>query len=127
MVLGFWRKRISEPNSTRTRDIAVLNVDGLYIRRSSGPARNRVSSNSHVASEHYRVGHMHCFASHGDQTLIATNAKARGTMNFKKLGLVTAVSAALGPGIVGEAQADAFAESLININNFVLTTGGVTL
>jgi hypothetical protein len=47
-------------------------------------------------------------------------------MNHRKLGIALAVSAALGVGMAGQAQADALAVSLINITNFILTKGGTT-
>jgi len=47
-------------------------------------------------------------------------------MKFKKLGTAVAVSAALGAGLVSQAHADAFAESVLLISNFILTKGGTT-
>lgn len=47
-------------------------------------------------------------------------------MKFRKLAITTAVSAALGVGAVGQAHADAFAESAILINSFIFTKGGTT-
>ena len=47
-------------------------------------------------------------------------------MKFKKLGTAVAVSAALGTGMIGQAHADAFAESILLISNFILTKGGTT-
>jgi len=49
-------------------------------------------------------------------------------MKFKKLGTAAAVSMALGAGMAGPAHADAFAESVLRISNFILTgPGGVQL
>jgi len=47
-------------------------------------------------------------------------------MKLKKLGTAVAVTAALGAGTISQAHADAFAEAMINITNFLFTSGGST-
>jgi hypothetical protein len=55
--------------------------------------------------------------------LIKQKGKA---MKFQKLGVAIAVSAALGIGVAGPAQADALSEAEILITNFIITNGSGT-
>ena len=47
-------------------------------------------------------------------------------MKLKKLGTAVAVSAALSAGTIGQAHADAFAESLLDVTGLIFTKGGTT-
>src|SRR5690349_13349404 len=44
-------------------------------------------------------------------------------MKFKKLATAVGVSAALGMGVAQQAHADAYAEAIVNLTNFVFTNG----